>query len=90
MVYKLELLKILKKFQPDIEHRFKGLGENDPEDLWLTVMNPDTRSLIKVTIGDVENNDAMIQLLRGNTPLDRLNRKDAYMKFKIDRDMIDT
>ncbi len=34
--------------------RSKGLGENDPEMMWLTTMNPETRRLIKVMPNDVE------------------------------------
>ena len=35
-------------------NRSKGLGENDPEMMWLTTMNPDTRKLIRVMPEDVE------------------------------------
>ena len=34
--------------------RSKGLGENDPEMMWLTTMNPETRRLIKVSPDDAE------------------------------------
>jgi DNA gyrase subunit B len=34
--------------------RSKGLGENDPEMMWLTTMNPETRRLIKVKPTDAE------------------------------------
>lgn len=86
----LETLKILKKYQPDILHRFKGLGENDPDDLRATVMDPNTRTLIRVNIGDIENDMRIFQMLRGGTPMDALNRKTMMQQFKIDRDDIDT
>ena len=34
--------------------RSKGLGENDPDMMWLTTMNPDTRRLIRVMPADAE------------------------------------
>ena len=34
--------------------RSKGLGENDPEMMWLTTMNPETRRLVKVLPDDAE------------------------------------
>lgn len=38
--------------------RFKGLGEMNPEDLWDTTLNPDTRRLLKVTLPEDLNKDA--------------------------------
>ena len=90
MLSLLEILKVLRKYQPDILHRFKGLGENDYEDIRTTVMDPNTRSLIRVTIGDIANNAEVFKMLRGDSPIDRLNRREAYMNFKFDRDDIDT
>ena len=40
-------------------NRSKGLGENDPEMMWLTTMNPDTRKLIRVMPEDVERTAQM-------------------------------
>ena len=47
-------------------NRSKGLGENDPEMMWLTTMNPATRRLIKVMPEDVENTAAVFDLLLGD------------------------
>ena len=47
-------------------NRSKGLGENDPEMMWLTTMNPDTRRLIKVMPEDVERTAAVFDLLLGD------------------------
>lgn len=47
-------------------NRSKGLGENDPEMMWLTTMNPETRRLIKVMPEDVEQTIRMFDLLLGD------------------------
>lgn len=86
----LEALKILKKFQPAILHRFKGLGENDADDLKETIMDPNTRTLIKVDIDDINNDMKTFQMLRGGSAMDALNRKTMMQKFKINKDDIDT
>ena len=46
--------------------RSKGLGENDPEMMWLTTMNPASRRLIQVTPDDAEQTAAMFDLLLGD------------------------
>ena len=46
--------------------RSKGLGENEPEMMWLTTMSPDTRRLIRVVPEDVERTAQMFDLLLGD------------------------
>ena len=46
--------------------RSKGLGENDPEMMWLTTMNPESRRLIKVLPTDAERTSAVFDLLLGD------------------------
>ncbi len=46
--------------------RSQGLGENEPEMMWLTTMNPQTRRLIRVTKDDAERTAQMFDLLLGD------------------------
>ncbi|MBE6895281.1 MAG: DNA topoisomerase [Ruminococcaceae bacterium] len=46
--------------------RSKGLGENEPEMMWITTMNPETRRLIKVCREDVAHTQEMFELLLGD------------------------
>ena len=47
-------------------NRSKGLGENDPEMMWLTTMNPDTRRLIRVMPEDADETARVFDLLLGD------------------------
>ncbi|HIW17271.1 MAG TPA: DNA topoisomerase [Firmicutes bacterium] len=53
--------------------RSKGLGENDPDMMWLTTMNPETRRLIKVMPEDVERTAQVFDLLLGDDLTGRKN-----------------
>ena len=86
----LGILKILKKYQPTILHRFKGLGENDTDDIRTTIMDPNTRTLIRVNIEDIENDMAIFQMLRGGSPSDAAARKQMMKDFHISKEFIDT
>ncbi|HAN44244.1 MAG TPA: DNA topoisomerase [Ruminococcaceae bacterium] len=46
--------------------RSKGLGENEPDMMWLTTMNPETRRLIKVSPADAQATSEMFELLLGD------------------------
>ena len=53
--------------------RSKGLGENEPEMMWLTTMSPDTRRLIKVMPEDITRTAQMFDLLLGDDLAGRKN-----------------
>lgn len=62
-----EKIKILNKIKSKYTlQRSKGLGENDPEMMWQTTMNPETRRLIKVLPGDIIKAQEMFDILLGD------------------------
>ena len=62
---KAEIVDSLKGAKAGIS-RSKGLGENDPDMMWMTTMNPDSRRLIKVMPEDAERMAQMFDLLLGD------------------------
>ena len=62
---KTEIVESLKGAKAVI-NRSKGLGENDPDMMWMTTMNPESRRLIKVMPEDAERMAAMFDLLLGD------------------------
>ena len=62
---KADILKELSGKKVNIQ-RSKGLGENDPEMMWLTTMNPETRRLIRVLPEEAEETARVFDLLLGD------------------------
>ena len=61
---KAKILKELEGQKVKIQ-RSKGLGENDPEMMWMTTMNPETRRLIKIMPEDAERTAMYFDILLG-------------------------
>lgn len=61
--------------------RYKGLGEMNPEQLWDTTLNPNTRTLQQVTIEDAAKAERMVSLLMGDVVAPRKNYLYKYAEF---------
>lgn len=61
--------------------RYKGLGEMNPDQLWDTTLNPETRTIQQVTIEDASKAEKMVSLLMGDVVEPRKHYMYKYAEF---------
>ena len=77
-----ELEKVKKEVgKGSLIQRYKGLGEMNPDQLWETTLNPETRTLQQVTIDDASKAEKMVSLLMGDVVEPRKNYMYKYAEF---------
>ena len=67
--------------------RFKGLGEMDPHELWETTMDPEKRSLRRITLGDAVKADEIFTILMGENVEPRKEWIEANAKYVVNLDI---
>ena len=70
--------------KPEMQ-RYKGLGEMSKEQLWETTMDPDRRSLMRVTLEDGAEAERMVSTLMG----DNIDARKAYISEHADFNKVD-
>ena len=83
---KTEIVKKLEGRKLSI-NRSKGLGENDPEMMWLTTMNPETRTLKQITLEDAVHADEVFTVLMGEKVEPRKAFIEQNAKYAVNIDI---
>lgn len=83
-----DLYKQLEKHTKSEIQRYKGLGEMNADQLWTTTMNPETRQLVQVTIGDRHKAEKKIITLMGDDSDKRKKWIEANINFTLEDNLI--
>lgn len=75
------LTELLQKHKNGSVQRFKGLGEMNADQLFETTMNPETRTLIRVTIDDLADTEKRIRILMGDQVEPRRDWIESHVVF---------
>ena len=80
-----ELEELRQKFgRGAILQRYKGLGEMNADQLWETTMDPETRTLIRVTIDDLARAERRVSVLKGDKAAPRRQWIEDNVKFTLE------